>query len=203
MNKTSTDFTNKVKKAFENDQNTPEGPSKILEVRSEPMMRPSVRPEMRDDPMARARERAKQIRENLGDSGMDDGDDRFRVNASEIPEGWTYEWKRKYTLGQHDPSYEVELARKGWEAVPLSRHPHMMPSNMNMSTIERDGMILMERPKELTDEARDVELRRARSQVRQKEQQLAATPEGTMTRDHPQARPSVRKGYEPMPIPNE
>lgn len=165
--------------------------------------RPSLRPEVRDDPVARARARAKEIRDNLGEGGLDEGEDRFRINPHEIPEGWTYEWKRKYVLGQHDPSYEVELIRKGWEAVPLSRHPHMMPRGMNMETIERDGMILMERPKELTDEARDVELRKARSQVKQKEQQLSTAPDGTMTRDHPQTRPKLQKGYEPMPIPNE
>jgi hypothetical protein len=180
---------------------SPTNISKTSSSASSGSVRPSVRPELRDDPVARAKARARQIRENLGDNGLDDGDDRFRINPHEIPEGWTYEWKRKYVLGQADPSYEVELVRKGWEPVPLSRHPHMMPAGMKMETIERDGMILMERPKELTDEARDVELRRAKSQVRQKEQQLAATPDGTMTRDHPQARPNVRKGYEPMPIP--
>lgn len=165
--------------------------------------RPSLRPEMRDDPVARARERAKQVRDNLGGNGLDEGEDRFRIDPSQIPDGWSYEWKRKYVLGKSDPSYEVELLRKGWEPVPLSRHPHMMPQGTDMKTIERDGMILMERPKELTDEARDVELRRARSQVRQKEQQLAATPEGTMTRDHPSARPNLRKGYEPLAVPED
>lgn len=199
MTKTVSDLVSKVKKDTSND---PEKSPEVQEASSSPSLRPSVRPEVRDDPLTRARLRAKQIRENLGEGGMDDGEDRFRINAVEIPEGWTYEWKRKYVLGQADPSYEVELIRKGWEPVPLSRHPHMMPAGMNMTTIERDGMILMERPKELTEEARDVELRRARSQVKQKEQQLATTPDGTMTRDHPQARPNLRKGYEPIPIPD-
>ena len=64
-------------------------------------------------------------------------------------------------------------------------------------------MILMERPKELTDEARDIELRRARNQVRSKEAQLSSTPDGTMTRDDSRVRPTVKKSYEAMPIPNE
>lgn len=164
--------------------------------------RPHLRPELRDDSVARAKARAAQIRENLGDTGLDDGEDRFRINPNEVPEGWTYEWKRKYVLGQADPSYEVELARKGWDPVPLSRHPHMMPVGTDMKTIERDGMILMERPKELTDEAKDVELRRAKSQVRQKEAQLSSTPDGTLTRDHPQTRPNVKKDYGPIPVPD-
>lgn len=164
-------------------------------------LRPDMREDMRDDPMARAKARAAQIRQNLGDSGLDDGDDRFRINPSEIPEGWSYEWKRKTVLNQPDPAYEVELLRRGWEPVPLERHPHMMPAGKGYNTIERDGMILMERPKELTDEAKDVELRKARSQVRQKEQQLAATPDGTMTRDHARARPSIKKDYSPIAVP--
>ena len=164
-------------------------------------LRPALREEMRDDPVARARARAAEIRQNLGGGGLDEGEDRFRINSSEIPEGWTYEWKRKLVLGQPDPAYEVELMRRGWEPVPLDRHPYMMPPGKGYNTIERDGMILMERPKELTEEARDVEVRKARNQVRQKEQQLASTPDGTMTRDHASARPSIRKGYEPMAVP--
>lgn len=165
--------------------------------------RPPLRPELRDDPLARARARAAQIRENLGDAGMDEGEDRFRINQNTIPEGWNYEWKRKTVLGQPDPAYEVELARKGWEAVPASRHPEMMPVGKGFDNIERDGMILMERPKELTDEARDVELRKARAQVRSKESQLSNAPDGTMTRDHAKVRPSISKGYEPMAVPND
>ena len=79
----------------------------------------------------------------------------------------------------------------------------MMPVNSKMSLIERKGMILMERPMSLTNEARDVELRRARMQVRAKEQQLGSTPDGTMTRDHARVKPNVKKSYEPMPIPED
>ena len=176
-------------------------------VMSEPSVptveRPPLRPEMRDDPLARARARAAQIRENLGGAGLDEGDDRFRVRQDTVPEGWMYEWKRRTVFNQPDPAYEVELSRKGWEPVPASRHPEMMPVGKNYNTIERDGMILMERPRELTDEARDVELRKARAQVRQKEQQLSTAPDGTMTRDHAKVRPNISKGYEPIPVPND
>jgi hypothetical protein len=197
MAKSVSEMTDKVKSGLPAPSDTEE----MVTEATEAPRRPSLRPEMRDDPLSRAKARAAQIRENLGDGGMDDGEDRFRIDANEVPEGWSYEWKRKLVLGKPDPAYEVELARKGWEPVPLSRHPHMMPVGSAIEFVERDGMILMERPKELTDEAKDVEVRRARSQVRQKEQQLAATPDGTMTRDHPSARPNLRKGYEPLPIP--
>ena len=155
-----------------------------------------------EDPRDRAARRAAEIKANRGDVDLDSIDE-FYIDPAIIPDGWSYEWKRHTLLGREDPSYQVSLARAGWEAVPASRHPEMMPVNSKMSLIERKGMILMERPMSLTNEARDVELRRARMQVRAKEQQLGSTPDGTMTRDHARVKPNVKKSYEPMPIPED
>ena len=63
-------------------------------------------------------------------------------------------------------------------------------------------MILMERPTEISDEIRNIELRRARQQVRIKEAQLSGTPEGTLTREHDRVRPSIKKSFD-MPIPED
>ncbi len=154
-----------------------------------------------EDPRARAAARAAELRGHLGD--MDEGVDKFYVAPGDVPEGWTYEWKRQKVLGAEDPSYEVQLARQGWEAVPASRHPSYMPKDGKFATIERDGMVLMERPTEIVEEARNIELRRARNQVRQKEAQLSSTPEGTLPRDaDPRTKPRINKGYEPIPIPD-
>lgn len=150
-----------------------------------------------DDPRARAAKRAAEIRGHRTEQSLDEND-RFKVDMHEIPAGWTYEWKRKTIYGKEDPAYEVELMRGGWEPVPASRHPAMMPRGQ-YETIERDGMILMERPKELSDDVRAADLRRARLQVRSKESQLNASPDGTFERD----RPLVKKSYEQMPIPKE
>jgi hypothetical protein len=78
-----------------------------------------------------------------------------------------------------------------------------MPIGGDHPYIQRDGMILMERPTEIVEEARAIELRRARNQVRAKEEQLSGTPDGTMTRDHARVKPKISKGYEPIPIPND
>jgi hypothetical protein len=164
-----------------------------------------IRPDLRgamtneEDPRARAARRAAEIRGHLG--GMDEGTDEFALPPA--PAGWTYEWKRKTVLGQEDPAHQVALLRMGWEPVPTDRHPEMMPGSGNYPTIERKGMILMERPTELVEEARSIELQKARGQVRAKEAQLAGTPDGTMTRDHAQARPKINKSYEAMPVPKE
>jgi hypothetical protein len=163
-------------------------------------VRAPLRQAMREeDPRIRAARRAAEIREHVGD--MDEGSDDFYVPKEYIPDGWDYEWKVRTVLGLEDPAQQVALARKGWEPVPASRHPEMMPHGTDVATIERKGLVLMERPKELSDEARSIELRRARNQVRAKEQQLSETPSGQLTRDDARVQPRIKKGYEPMPVP--
>ena len=171
-----------------------------IAVRESAPERPAMRPSLReDDPRAAAARRAAEIRGHLG--GMDEGTDEFRT--PEAPPGWEYEWKRRTLLGQEDPAYQVSLARMGWEPVPASRHPSMMPESNKYLIIERKGMVLMERPTELVEEARLIERRRALGQVRAKESQLAGTPDGTLSRDaDPRTRPNIKKGYEPMSIPD-
>ena len=173
-------------------------------------MRPNFSEEARDemratpreeDPRARAERRAAEIRKHLVNDNSD-GADRFYINPATIPDGWSYEWKRKTIWGKEDPAHEVELARKGWEPVPASRHPEMMPKG-NWQTIERDGMILMERPKVLTDDAHNTNLKSARLQVRAKEAQLNQAPDGTFERDDPRVRPSIKKSFEAIKIATE
>lgn len=160
--------------------------------------REPMRPAMRvDDPRARAAARAAAVRANIGD--MDEGIDEFA--APRAPDGWTYEWKTRTVLGAEDPAAMVALARKGWEAVPSNRHPEMMPLGYKDASIERKGMVLMERPTELVDEARNIERRKAMNQVRAKEQQLREAPDGQFGRNHPLAQPRINKAYEAMPIP--
>jgi hypothetical protein len=178
---------------------------KLASKRVKPDIRPDVRGDVREDsPAERAAKRVAEIRAHR--QGLDlDNTDQYFIDPYMVPEGWSYEWKRKTIYNQEDPSYQVRLADAGWTPVPATRdarHKAMMPTG-NYATIERDGMILMERPKELTDEAKSIELRRARNQVRAKEAQLSTTPDGTMTREDARVRPQVKKSYEAMPIPNE
>ena len=167
---------------------------------SAPVDRPPMRPAMREeDPRAAAARRAAEIRGHLGT--MDEGTDEFA--APPAPDGWTYEWKRKTVLGQEDPAYQVHLARMGWEPVATARHPEMMPGMGNHPNIERKGMTLMQRPAVISEEARSVELRKARNQVKAKEAQLNAAPDGQFERDDPRVRPSIKKGYSPIDVPRD
>jgi hypothetical protein len=167
-----------------------------------PTIREDIRAPMREeDPRTRAARRAAELRDHLGD--MDEGTDDFYINKDDIPAGWEYEWKRKLLLGAEDPAYQVALARAGWEPVPTSRHPSYMPNNGDHPIIERKGMVLMERPSEISDEARAIELRKARNQVRQKEAQLNSAEGGQFERSNKdQSLVNIRKSYDSIPIPS-
>jgi hypothetical protein len=167
-------------------------------------LRRDLRPAMREeDPRTRAARRAAEIRDHLGGS-VDEGTDEFYIPMESVPDGWTYEWKRKSVLGQEDAAHQIALARKGWEPVPASRHPSFMPEGGHHATIERKGMILMERPVEITSEARAAELRRARLQVRHKEEQLNAAPQGQFERNNKDSSlVKIGKSYEAVPVPKD
>lgn len=169
----------------------------------EELMRRDLRPAVREeDPRTRAARRAAEIRNHHNVD--DDGVDEFFIDTSVIPPGWSYEWKRRTVYNEENAAYQVQLQLKGWEPVPASRHPEYMPDGNRYSTIERKGMVLMERPLEITEASRQSEMRKARLQVRSKEEQLNAAPGGTFDRSNKDA-PLVKvgKSYEPIPIPND
>lgn len=150
------------------------------------VQRPDPRPEMRADPRdTRVRERK---RKNDADP--------FYISDSIIPDGMTYEWKRKSTFGQEDVSHQMHMQENGWDPVDASRHPGYMPAGYS-GAIERSGMVLMERPVELTNEARDEDYRNARAVVLNNESQLQHAPTDTLPRDHKLVKPNVRKTVEP------
>ena len=135
--------------------------------------RPSMHPPMRDeDPRASAERRAQEILGHIG--SLDEGTDEFYFDPAMVPAGWCYEWKRYILLGQEDPAYQVALSRNGWQAVPVDRHPEMMPVAWK-GPILRKGQMLMERPQTITDMVRKNEKKRADDQVRQKEAQVKSS----------------------------
>jgi hypothetical protein len=133
---------------------------------------------------------------------VDEGSDKFYIDQRMIPDGWDYNWKRKTVYGMEDPAYQVSLARTGWEPVPTERHPTMMPSG-NYPVIERDGMVLMARPKVISERFENAEKKKARDQVKIREQSLNQSPDGQFGRDHREVQAKIKKGYEAIPIPND
>ncbi len=165
-----------------------------------PEMRPPVTAE--ESPRDRAARRTAELLGHDVDVG-DDGTNEFYIELGIIPDGWSYEWKTRSVLGAEDPAHQVALARRGWEVVPVSRHPELMPIGYKGADITRKGMVLMERPLEITQEAQRKALLVARTQMRDKEAQLAQPSRNNEFDRTNKGDPLVKisKKYEAIPIP--
>lgn len=75
------------------------------------------------------------------------------IIAQHLEEGYTLEWKRVENVGKEDRQYIAQTARGGWEPVPAERWPGQFLPDGATGAIVVDGLMLMERPKVLTDEA--------------------------------------------------
>jgi hypothetical protein len=166
---------------------------------TESLARREMRPPVRsDDPRAMAAKRAAEIRNNS--SELDNGTDEYATPPA--PDGWTYEWKRKSVMNMDDISHMNHVRRTGWMPVPVERHPEMMQVGAEGS-IERKGMILMERPEEITNDFRNKDLRAARQQVQIKEGQMDPKGKGGLiSRDDAHVDPKIKKDYN-FAIPEE
>jgi len=81
-------------------------------------------------------------------------DDKLYIDPSIIPDDVDYYWVRVTIRGEPDTSRMVQMQRKGWTAVPASRHPELaIPDFFGRldkfsEYIHQDGLVLCERPKE-------------------------------------------------------
>lgn len=141
-------------------------------------------------------------------------DDQFWLPIDEIPDTHkakfdgslvvSYEWKRFSNMGQEDPFYLASMREQGWEPVPPSRHPNWLPPGYSAQHIIKGGLILMERPIELSLQAKQEEKQLSNRQVREAELRLGFTAKGELTRDHPGVRPRIEKEVlRPVPIRGE
>ena len=102
------------------------------------------------------------------------GLDPFDVPLSFIPDGWDYQWNAQEIVGAMEIARGQfnEFQQNGFRAVPASRHDgFFMPRGYTGSIIVR-GQVLMERPKQLGDEARAEDQRNARRQMRDRDEAL-------------------------------
>jgi len=120
-------------------------------------------------------------------------EDIYYIPLDEIPEGSSYEWKRWAVNGMEDPFYIAQMRDQGWEPVDPKKHPSWLPPGYSQPHIIKGGQILMERPVELTEEARAEGRQLARRQIREAEQRLGMTPKDTLSRQHPDLKNRVVK----------
>lgn len=95
--------------------------------------------------------------------------DMFYIPPELMDKDYTYEWKRETVIGVPDVTHQVHLAENGWRAVLVEKgsrwEGHFMPTGYQ-GPIRREGNMLMERPKGMTDMVRAQEKARANSQLR-------------------------------------
>lgn len=164
-----------------------------------PPMRPEVRPEQRDESRRDAKARALEILE--GDSLDDDAVDQFNIDHIDRDPDWTYEWKNVSVLGKENRAYESRLARMGWEPVPADRHPEMMPKDYT-GPIVRDGMMLMERPKIITDRIKERDRRAARAPLEQMREKLQGAAKEKTEWTGGNTKTSIKQSWQ-APVPEE
>lgn len=124
-----------------------------------------------------------------------DVDNPFYVPVDEIPEGLTYEWKRHAVVGQENAFYLAQMRRQGWEPVDPRNHPNWVPPGYDRPDIIKEGLILMERPVELTREAQEENREKSHQMVAEAEGRLGMAPKDTLSRQHPKLNNRVVKEW--------
>jgi len=82
------------------------------------------------------------------------------VNEFDIPESaldpeWDTYWARASCHGKADAANLNELYDNGWRPASPKNYSRVMPDMKGKDSIERDGLILMERPMSLSQQALD------------------------------------------------
>jgi hypothetical protein len=82
-----------------------------------------------------------------------EGGDQFDVPDHLREKGWSLQWVRESCHGKPDPQNVHNHMENGWRPVPSNRWPGVFHPKEHQGAIAREGMILMERPQTLTDQA--------------------------------------------------
>lgn len=108
----------------------------------------------------KAREVARPIRKTsgvvIGRNGEELRRNKTHKDEYHIPDqwkenGWSYQWNRVSVHGWEDRSEQIKMQDNGWRIVPASRFG--LDREEDGDYIRRNGLVLMERPQILTDEA--------------------------------------------------
>jgi hypothetical protein len=125
-------------------------------------------------------------------SEEEDSGGPFEIDPAAIPEGMSYEWRRVTYAGKEDVRHQARAHRRHWTPVPKKRHPEVVGREAAERDPEGaiivDGLMLMERPAFITEEADDIRTTKARDRVRNQVKSLKLTPEGQLPRVRAQAK---------------
>lgn len=158
-------------------------PVREADVREEPAREEEVRP-------------AKKVR-----ARKNSGTDQLHIPQHLIPPGMDYQWVTDTVAGQPAPQVRMSYEANAWEPVPATRHPGMFMPKGYEGEINVGGLVLMERPMELTMEAREEEYVAARGARAAEERRLRGgdLPGVTLDTNHPSVRANTRLNKEIVP----
>ncbi len=131
-----------------------------------------------------------------------DTEDELYINQKEIPDGFTVEWKRYSIHGKVDQEWLLNLERDGWEPAQPKDFPSRVGKSFTGNTVTHKDLILMIRPKELTEEAKHEDRTNAVMQVRNKMQELGLAGQGEAPRidGHGRSLAKVNISYDKIPV---
>jgi hypothetical protein len=79
--------------------------------------------------------------------------DQFDLPTRMLEKGWSYQWNRTSCYGLPDPNNINSMMENGWRPVMADRFPGRFHPVDYKGAIEREGLMLMERPDTMTQEA--------------------------------------------------
>lgn len=165
------------------------------------------RPPQHEEAHPPAQGRARTRTRTRGNTGVTQQDHDSYIIHENIPPDVSLEWKLYTAVGSEMkneyPFYLEGMRKQGWEAVDPHTHPDWvrLPPDYPHHNVIVNGLILMERPMALTEEAREEAKFNANQQMRVAKQRLGLTPKDTMTRDFEGVRPKVvEERMRPIPI---
>lgn len=126
---------------------------------------------------------------------VDEAKDFLYVPESLKPDGIALEWKRQSVLNKEDKKHRAELYRAGWRYVPSNSEgfAEHFASFITGDIFEYEGLVLMYRPKTMSDAAQKEESRKAGALVQDKMEEMGmASPE----KDIPGKRFTLSRGFE-------
>jgi hypothetical protein len=148
--------------------------------------------------MARAAQRAPQrpVDEYPDFEIFEDKGDAFYVPPDLIPDGMTYQWCRWSYMGKEDRPNIARLERNRWTPVPANRPGHEILGGESTDPdpngrkhpfegcIIKEGLLLMERPEQITAKVVARDKRVAAEQVQNQLAHLKLVPDGTLSDKH-------------------
>lgn len=101
--------------------------------------------------------------------------DKLAVDKRLKRDGYAYEWKSKSVAGQPEAMHISDLKENHWREVPADRVPG--------ATVEQKGLVLMERPAYLNQDAIEEDYGIAMDQVHSVTDRLSNAKPNTLSRD--------------------